>query len=123
MNHDGHGDGRTNRCTKATGRVADTLHKAALVARVPHLHRSCRGGERACFTHAECEANPPQRIKASSERSKHSDDGAVRHDGGKNSSRTEAVTEPSTGHLEERIGPDEGAENNAHGDFAETVLF
>ncbi len=118
-----HGNGRADRRAKSAGGVADSLHEAAFVPRVPHLHGPRRGGKRARLAHAEREANPPQGIKAGRHRGEDGNYGAIGHDGGKDSPRAKAVAEPSAGHLEERVGPDEGAENNPHGGFAEAVFL
>src|SRR5467141_1232066 len=113
MNHDCDGDGRANGRAQAAGRVADTLHEPTFVPREPHLHRPRSSWECPRLTHAEREANAPERTEAQSSGCEYSDHRPVGHDGRQNSPGTKSVAQPSTGHLKKRIGPNEGPENNA----------
>src|SRR6266403_1308271 len=99
MDHDCYGDGWANGRAQAAGRVADSLHKAAFVAWEPHLHRPRSSWECPRLTHAEREANAPERAEAQSSGCEYSDHRPVGHDGRQNSSGAKPVAQPSTGHL------------------------
>src|SRR5882672_7333630 len=99
MNHDCDSYRWPHSRAQATGRVADTLHEAAFVPREPHLHRTRSSRKSSRLTHAEREANAPERAEAQSPGGEYSDHRPVGHDGRQNSPRAEPVAQPSTGHL------------------------
>ena len=121
--HDQHHQRRRNRRAEPARAVGDALHEAALVLGIPELHGARRAGEGAAFADAEQEAQHHERGRAGRPGRRCGHHRPIGDDDGEHLARAEAVADPAAGNLEQCIGPDEGAEDHAHGDLVEAEFL
>ena len=121
--HDQHDNRRCDRGAEPAGAMRYALHEASFGPRIPKLHGARGAGKRAGFADAEHKPDSDEG------RGAESGGGRCRHDrpktdhAGKHAAGTEPVAQPAAGDLKQRVGPGEGAEDDAHRHLVEAELF
>ena len=121
--HDDYDKGRSDGGAGTAGAMRDALHEAAFLPRKPQLHRTRGNRKRARLADAEQEAHDDKSGSAARERRCRRHERPITDDRCQYAAWSKSIAKPSARHLEYGVGPDESAEDCAHGKLVEVEFL